>query len=246
MSGRVLIGLAAFLFVAVAPVAATADVPPPPYTGDMTFPQITDPSGPEEFTWQVQLNENEVLEAIDEEFAAVYHKESHSVAFLISAEHAHDASGAKVPTSLTVTEPDLITLVVHHRAGNPANGGAAFDYPIVAGEGWEEGYGEPIVVEGPMDERELREERERLEREIRERNPPAAPASSGCGVPALKGLSLRAAKRRLLRSGCGVGRVRKRHGARLRTGTVVRQAPRPGSLLPAGSAVSVTLAGGRH
>jgi hypothetical protein len=233
MSGRVLIGLVALLLVAAVPGAATADVPPP-YTGDMTFPQITDPSGPEEFTWQVQLNDNRVLEAINEEFAAVYFKESHVVNVLIAAEHAHDASGASVPTSLVVTEPDLITLVVHHRAGNPAEGGASFDYPITAGAGWtviEQGGTVPSEVVVASDEE--------IPNSFAFQQFPRIEPS--CRVPSLRGRSLRTSRHLLLASDCRVGAIRRRRGATGKTAKVVRQSPRPGTELAGGSPVAVTL-----
>jgi hypothetical protein len=128
----------------------------------MSFPTIHGPSDPEEFSWEVILAEGAYLESVDDQTAEVYYENGHP-AFGIDAEPAHDAVGTTVPTSLEVSEGDVITLVVHHRAGNPT-AGAPFTYPILEGQGWEGGYFTEIV-KGPPDEQELREERERIARE---------------------------------------------------------------------------------
>lgn len=72
--------------------------------------------------------------------------------------------------------------------------------------------------------------------------PPENPAAPGCVVPWLKGRSLPAGRRLLRRAGCGLGDVR---GERRRAARVVRQRPRPGAMLAAGSPVSVKLAARR-
>jgi hypothetical protein len=188
------------------------------------------------------LDEGQELEQIDEQHAAVYYTEGHHHALDIYAEPAHDAVGSTVPTSLTVTEGDVLTLIVHHRAGNPAAGGAAFVYPISAGDGWEGGFS-TIIIQGPKDElelqeeRELREERERLARE-RESN---AIPSAGCLVPKLKGLTLKRSKERLRNAGCRIGEVRKADDVRATAGKVVRQDPKPGRAMVAGTWVDIRL-----
>ena len=60
--------------------------------------------------------------------AAVYYTEDERLAFTINAGLAHDAEGSNVPTSLGVSEGNILTLTVHHRAGNPAASGAPFVY----------------------------------------------------------------------------------------------------------------------
>jgi hypothetical protein len=221
--------------------SASASAALPPYEGDMSFPAIHGPSDPEEFSWEVSLAPGASLKLIDEQHAQVYYADEHP-AFGITAEPAHDADGAAVPTSLSVSAGNVITLVVHHRAGNPAAGGAPFAYPILAGEGWEGG---PFInpVAGPKDEQELREERERIAREASEAAPGAGGgrASEGCLVPRLRGRSLRAAKKRLEEAGCGVGTVRKRQSATAETARVVKQNPRPGGVLAPGATVTVLL-----
>lgn len=81
-------------------------------------------------------------------------------AVLISAEQAHDAVGTSVPTSLSVTEGNILTLVVAHKD-------ASYVYPVVAGAGWQGGYSTEIVV-GPKDDQEVKEEHERILREEHE------------------------------------------------------------------------------
>jgi hypothetical protein len=65
---------------------------------------------------------------------------------------------------------------------------------------------------------------------------------TGCRVPRLQGAKLKAAKKRVRKAGCGVGRVKKLDGATAKTGRVVKQRPKPGKLLSPGTKVNVTLA----
>jgi len=204
--------------------AATAVAEPlPPYGGGMTFQSIQGPDGPEEYSWEVKLYEGQDLRQVDDRNAAVYYTESEHIAFSIQAVEAHDAIGTTVPTSLAVTQPNIITLTVRHRAGNPAAGGAPFDYPVSAGSGWEGGL-QIHVVEGPP--------------------PTVAPVSlypmpvARCIVPDLVGLTLKASRRQLRRSNCGLGEVR---GERLRGARVVKQFRKAGRSLPVGAQVGVKL-----
>jgi hypothetical protein len=59
-------------------------------------------------------------------------------AFSIKAAPARDAIGSSVPTSLSVSGSDEVTLTVHHHSPSPAGG--SFIYPVVAGVGWEGGF----------------------------------------------------------------------------------------------------------
>jgi hypothetical protein len=68
-----------------------------------------------------------------------------------------------------------------------------------------------------------------------------APAPSGCLVPRLKERRLKAVKRMLSRIGCELGPVRMRHRTTKRSGRVKRQSPPPGTALPSGGRVEVTL-----
>ncbi len=72
--------------------------------------------------------------------------------------------------------------------------------------------------------------------------PTAAPATEAqCVVPKLKGKKLKRARKKLRASGCRLGKVRKEDGATARTGKVVRQGARSGTVLAAGSKVTVAL-----
>lgn len=206
----------------------------------MSFPAIEESSDPEEYSWEVTLGAGQELGAVDDHNAAVYYTGSGVRAFPISATAAHDAHGFDVPTSLAVSGGNVITLTVHHRAGNPAAGGSPFVYPVIAGEGWDLESG-PVVVTGPKDEQELREERERAEREKGEVGAGGGETFEGCLVPKLKGRTLKASKERLEGTRCRVGKVRKLEGATARTGRVVRQNPKPGVVVAPGTSVGVTL-----
>jgi hypothetical protein len=209
----------------------------------MDFPTIKGPADPEEFSWKVELWAGQELLPIDEETAAVYYKDG-TVAEEIRAEFAHDATGATVPTSLAVSDGEVVTLSVHHRAGNPAADGAPFDYPISPGLGWEGGFS-TVIVTGPKDEKELREERElreaREERETREaaERTEREPVTI-CVVPRLRGGSVTVARRKLHAAGCNLGEIR---GARSKTAKGVRQYPAPGTARAAGAEVAVKLGG---
>jgi len=202
----------------------------PPYVGAMNFPTINEPSDPEDFSWEVQLGEEEELRAIDDQNAAVYYTEPEHLAFTIAAQSAHDVDGTAVPTTLAVSEGNVITLTVHHRAGNPAAGGTPFDYPILAGAGWEGGF-QSHEIAGPA---------------TGSGSPATEPATlasppSYCRVPYLWGESLRASRRLLRHAHCQLGEVR---GGRSRRARVVKQFRRPGKILPAGTEVGVKVASG--
>jgi hypothetical protein len=136
------------LAVLALPAGASGEV----YDGLMQFGNITDPSGPEDFSWEVELGPEQELQAIDDQEAAVFYTDlEHTRAFTIEAVAAHDAIGTSVPTTLAVVGPNTITLTVHHQEGNPLAGGAPFDYPITAGAGWEGGFVQ-VELKGPPGE----------------------------------------------------------------------------------------------
>jgi PASTA domain/IPT/TIG domain len=66
-------------------------------------------------------------------------------------------------------------------------------------------------------------------------------AYKGCKVPQLKGKKLKAAKKKLRKAGCKLGKAKKLHGATAKTGKVVKQNPKPGKILAPGTKVKVTL-----
>lgn len=212
--------VAALLLSAAVAVVAAEEPPPPPFDGLMSFHSIQGPDGPEEFSWAVKLADEEELRTIDDTHVGVYWTDTETLATTITAGRAHAADGATVPTTIAVTQPNIITLTVHHRGGNSAAGGAPFDYPISQGSGWEGGFQTYPVDMGPLTEQST---------------PPPAPT---CTVPGLAGRTLRAARRQLRRSQCALGEVR---GERSRGARVVRQFRQPGRELPAGTEVGVKL-----
>jgi hypothetical protein len=184
------------------------------YNGPMSFGDLHGPEDPEEFSWEVNLGEEEELKEIDERHAGVYWEDG-PLAMQIEATAAHDSDGSTVPTSLAVTQPNIITLTVHHRAGNPAANGAAFVYPVTRGAGWEGGFHTEIIEMPPG---EL---------------PPSPPT---CVVPDLTGRSLRASRKILHQSHCRLGAVR---GEQIRTAHVVTQYRQIGRSLPLWTKVDV-------
>lgn len=143
----------------------------------------------------------------------------------------------------SVSEGNVITLTVHHRAGNPVADGVPFEYPVVAGSGWVK-VGPGIVVVGLLEE-SLQEILERIARENQAgqvADPPYTGQRKGCLVPRLKGRSLKGARRRLRESGCTVGQVRKIGKTTPRTGRVIKQSLKPWKLLGPGAMVDLTLA----
>jgi hypothetical protein len=204
----------------------------PPYQGVMRFPTIMGLEDPEDYCWEVQLFEGQELRQISATRAAVFYESGHE-AFGIEATTAHDSAGTTVLTTLAVTDPNLITLTVHHRAGNPAAGGAPFNYPVSDGPGWEGGF-ISVQIQGPPDEAELREA------ELKAKPTPPAeevPAPT-CEVPVLQGRTVKAARRALLLAGCQLGPIR---GHRRRGARIVKQYRPAFKTLPAGTEVGVKL-----
>jgi hypothetical protein len=184
----------------------------------MNFATIHSPADPEDYCWEVELGEEQELRWVDDQHAEVIYTDGEHVAVTITATEAHDAEGSAVPTSIAVSGGNVITLTVHHRAGNPAAGGAAFDYPITQGVGWEGGF---HTYEIQM--------------------PPAAvvvQAPASCVVPGLLGRKLKENRLRLRTAGCKLGKVR---GERRRGARVVKQSREAGSVLAAGARVAVKL-----
>jgi hypothetical protein len=74
---------------------------------------------------------------------------------------------------------------------------------------------------------------------------PQLPQAKGCVVPALKGLTVNAATRRLAARGCRVGQVTKVSARGVRSGVVVAQSARAGTSLAAGARIALKVSGGR-
>jgi hypothetical protein len=76
--------------------------------------------------------------------------------------------------------------------------------------------------------------------------PPLAttPAAPRCRVPQLQGQKLKASKKKIRAADCRLGKLTRRRGATARTGRVVKQTPKSGASVPAGTKVKVTLGPG--
>ncbi len=194
---------------------------PPTFNGSMVFPAIHGPDGPETFYWTVGMTEEQELVQIDERHAEVVYEGSGHRAFSIEAEQAHDATGTEVPTSFAVLEPDIVALTVHHRAGNPAKGGASFHYPVISGRPYETGFS-TVRVEGPPPLAA----------------PPASQSPPPCVVPKLAFRTLAGARERLATAGCRLGKVR---GKRSPSARVVKQFRAAGTVHAPGARVAVKL-----
>lgn len=224
--GRVYALVAVLVFACAALSSAAAADPLPQYKGSMSFPEIHGPSDPEDYSWEVQLDEGQELRLVDERNAVVYYADGEHVTSSIRAADAHDAVGKSVPTTLEVSPPDVVTLTVHHRAGNPAAGGAPFTYPILEGSGWEGGFSTFEVIMPPSEPLPAS---------------PAVTAGTPCLVPRLRGRPLNLARRRIRSAGCRIGRVRRQWGTASKQDRVMLQSPAPGTSLPPWAPVTVNL-----
>jgi hypothetical protein len=66
-------------------------------------------------------------------------------------------------------------------------------------------------------------------------------AYEGCKVPKLKGKKLKASKKKLKKADCRAGKVKKRKGVKGSSGEVVKQNPKPGTILAPGAKVKITV-----
>lgn len=122
--------------------------------GGMIFQAIRDDSAPEEYSYQINLGEEQELRQIDPQHVGVY--AAGNLAMTISATPASDAIGTEVPTTLRISREEVLTLTVHYKAGD---NGVPFVYPVMAGTGWEGGYRtildemrNPLGESGPLEE----------------------------------------------------------------------------------------------
>lgn len=129
----------------------------PLFDGAMDFAVIRNEEAPEEYSWTVDLEEDQELKLIDPQHAAIYWKNG-PVGLGITAAPARDAIGASVPTTLSVSEGNVLTLTVAHKGGS-------FVYPVVGGAGWEGGF-ESIQLVAPPGELPTAEQEEELEEEV--------------------------------------------------------------------------------
>ncbi len=70
---------------------------------------------------------------------------------------------------------------------------------------------------------------------------PGATVVTRCRVPKLKGLTLAAAKKRLRKAGCALGKVKRPRGKALKKLRVKKQSKKAGALVPKGTKIALTL-----
>jgi YD repeat-containing protein len=110
----------------------------PLYDGTMIFQAIRDAAAPETFSWEVKMTPEQELVQINDRYAVVRYDDGVHVAYGIDARPAHDAIGSTVPTKLSVSNGNVVTLTVQHRSPSPAGG--SFVYPVIGGTGWQGGF----------------------------------------------------------------------------------------------------------
>ena len=70
---------------------------------------------------------------------------------------------------------------------------------------------------------------------------PARFAYSGCLVPKLLGKKLSAAKAKIKKAGCKLGKLKRVHASAGKRGKVIKQKPKPGKVGAPGTKVSITV-----
>jgi hypothetical protein len=121
----------------------------PEYNGLHMFTTVREVAAPVDFGWHVSLNPGQYLVQANSTQIEVRSKTG-AVAWLISAESAHDATGKAVETTLSVDGSSDFTLTVNHRL-------PGVTYPVSAGSSYETGYATVVVTE-PSREEEAAEE----------------------------------------------------------------------------------------
>jgi hypothetical protein len=111
----------------------------PIYDGSQTFKAIRDETAPETYSWKVSLNEGQMLKAIDSEHVSIFNQDG-TQALAITAQPAHDATGKEVPTSVSASEGNVLTLTVKYK-------GKGFIYPIIGGPAFQASYTLPVIWE---------------------------------------------------------------------------------------------------
>jgi uncharacterized delta-60 repeat protein len=69
--------------------------------------------------------------------------------------------------------------------------------------------------------------------------------TSGCRVPDVRGRRVEAAKTKILRAGCSLGRIKRAFSRRVKQGRVVSQLPAPGAERPEGARVKLVVSKGK-
>jgi hypothetical protein len=110
----------------------------PEYNGLQMFTTIREYASPEEYQWHVNLPPSQYLVLANDQQIEV-HSKTGAVAWLISAELAHDATGKSVPATLSLMGTSDFALTVKHR-------GQGVTYPVSAGSSYETGYATVTVM----------------------------------------------------------------------------------------------------
>jgi tripartite motif-containing protein 71 len=132
--------------------------------GGLSFADIRGSAAPEHYAYQMDLSPELRLQQSDPQHIEVVYWKYGVTAFVITAEQAHDVIGSTVPTHLSISGPEKITLTVEHRGPSPAGGG--FVYPVMGGAGWQGGYyAVAFEMNEPLPPAESEEEEEELEEE---------------------------------------------------------------------------------
>jgi sugar lactone lactonase YvrE len=116
----------------------------PEYNGLQMFTTIREYNAPTSYGWHVNLNPGQYLVQVNEAAIEV-HSKTGAVAWLISAEFAHDATGKPVETSLSLSGTSDFDLTVQHRV-------VGVTYPVSAGSSYETGYAMVTVWTPPEEE----------------------------------------------------------------------------------------------
>jgi dienelactone hydrolase len=77
-----------------------------------------------------------------------------------------------------------------------------------------------------------------------ETEPGGGSAAAQCVVPKVRKMKKRRAKKKLAAANCTLGKVKRKHSSRVAKGKIVKQKPKPGTVLPAGSPVKVKVSSG--
>ncbi len=209
-----IVGLA-LLCALLACLVAAAPAAAFEYTGGQ-FPMIHGPGEGDEYTWTFTKGFRQTpVQVSPTEIDVIY--EDGEVAWSFIAEEAWDAAGTRVPTTVELIGLETVKFVVHDREGT-------YQFPITAGV-------KPIsgvsFFIGSVTESHPTPEAA------------AVPAPS-CDVPAVVGLSRRAAAKKLRAADCALGTVHLAKGAKAQ-GKVVKQFHAAGTPLAAGAPVAVKL-----
>jgi hypothetical protein len=117
------------------------------YDGALAFQAIRQSTAPENYSWEITLKPGQTLKALEGGVTAgIFFKDGTEV-MLIEAMPAHDAVGHAVPTHLTVSGGNIITLTVEHKK-------AVYTYPVLAGPSFEVGYVTAEFIPPPPKETE--------------------------------------------------------------------------------------------